>query len=65
MKTRSKNTARFDLRMTDESREQINKLARRLKVRSESEAVRRAVALALQVTEPRKQGEGNYVIQAN
>lgn len=56
MKTKPKNTARFDLRMTDESRAQINRLAKRLQVK-ESEAVRRAVVLALQITEGKHHGE--------
>lgn len=63
MKTKSKNSARFDLRMTDESRQQINRLAKRMKVK-ESEAVRRAVVLALQFTEGKLQGQVTHAIEA-
>ena len=49
-KNHKNQTARFDLRMTNESREQISKLAKRLKVK-ESEAVRRAVKFMIEAIE--------------
>ena len=42
----------WNVRISKSERKNISKLAKRLKIKSESEAVRRAVAMALQATNP-------------
>ena len=45
---------RFELRTTRDERLEILRLAKLLKVKSKAETIRRAVAIALQVTEPQR-----------
>lgn len=44
----------WNLRISKSERKDIRKLAKRLKIKSEAEAVRRAVSHMLEITEPQR-----------
>ncbi len=59
---KNKKSSLWNMRATKDDRSNLAELAKRLKVNSESEAVRRAVVIALLATDPRRETQAREMI---